>query len=327
MIVLSRIKFILLVSSFILLSNSLWANTLTQYRLHGIKNLEKQLDYDLTQQNYWNDYLKDVDTQFGYIESYNNILTCDKSGSTLALYRKDSNNSYSLTKEYNAFTGKMKGDKLKEGDLKTPVGVYTITKKISKVDSFYGPLAFVTSYPNMYDKYRGKNGSGIWIHGLPTEQERDEYTKGCIAINNPSIECLDKNIDIEQTVLIIHEEDAKKNVAKQTFSTVLAQLYAWRYAWLYNDSDSYLNFYDKKFLRFDGMNLSTFTNYKKRIFRKQESKSILFSEINVIPYPGTKNMFKIKFFETYKSNSFSFSGNKVLIIQLIDDKMKIITEK
>jgi len=327
MIVLNKIYYLLLITGFILLSNPLLADTLTQYRLHGIKNLEKQLDSDLSQPEYWNSYLKNIDTHFGYIESYNNILTCDKSGSTLSLYMKDADNTYSLTKEYSAFTGKMKGDKVKEGDLKTPVGIYTITKKISKVDSFYGPMAFVTSYPNIYDRYRGKNGSGIWIHGLPIEQIRDKFTKGCIAINNPSIECLDRNIDIDKTVLIINEEESQKEVSKTTLATVLAELYSWRFAWLYNDSTTYLNFYDKEFLRFDGMNLKNFKNYKKRVFNKQEKKTILFNKINVMPYPNKENMFKITFFEIYKSNSFAFNGNKVLIIKLVDKKMKIITEK
>jgi len=323
----NKIYSILLVISFFFFSSSLFSDTLTQYRLHGIKDLEKQLDNDLAQTEYWSHYLKNIDTHFGYIESYNNVLTCDKSGSTLSLYMKDSNGEYSLTKEYSAFTGKMKGDKVREGDLKTPVGVYTITKKISKVDSFYGPMAFVTSYPNIYDRYRGKDGSGIWIHGLPTEQTRDEFTKGCIAINNPSIECLDRNIDIEKTVLIIHEKDSQDAVSKEALSTILSELYSWRYTWLYNDSKTYLNFYDKSFIRFDGMNLKNFTRYKKRIFNKKERKTIIFNKINVIPYPNTKDMFKITFFEIYKSNSFSFSGNKVLIIKLVDEKMKIITEK
>ena len=65
-------------------------------------------------------------------------------------------------------------------------------------------MAFVTSYPNSYDKYRGKNGYGIWIHGLPTEQEREEFTTGCIAIKNSNIESLEENIDIDKTIYIIN---------------------------------------------------------------------------------------------------------------------------
>ena len=303
------------------------SDILTEYRLNGIDNIEKKLDFELTQENYWTQFLKDKETTFGYIESYENILVCNKFASTLTLYRKDSNNSYQTTKTYNAFTGKEKGDKFVEGDLKTPVGVYNLIKKISKVDSFYGPLAFVTSYPNVYDHYMGKNGSGIWIHGLPTEEERDEYTKGCIAINNQNIECLDRNIDIKKTLLIINEDEIATNVSKEKLATLLAKLYEWRYSWIYNETQKYLEFYDDTFKRFDGMNKERFVRYKKRIFNKQESKKIIFSNINVIPYPNLDDTFKITFLEEYTSDSFSFTGDKVLIVKLIDSKFRIITEK
>ena len=311
-----------------LLSSSLYSSDiLTQYRINGIEDIEKEMDKELRKKEYWTSYLKDLDTSFGYIESYSNILTCDKSKSSLTLYVKDANNTYKMKKNYNAYTGKMQGDKLREGDLKTPIGIYNLTQKISKVDSFYGPMAFVTSYPNLYDKYKGKNGSGIWIHGLPLEQERDEFTKGCIAINNQSIECLNKNIDITKTLLIINENEIHKNISKDTLSTLLSDLYAWRYAWIYNNLEDYLGFYSEKFVRFDNMNAEVFKTYKKRIFAKDEKKTILFTNINVLPYPNTMDTYKISFDETYKSDSFSFTGNKILIVQLVDDSIKIITER
>ncbi|MEN4052243.1 L,D-transpeptidase family protein [Sulfurimonas sp. NWX79] len=312
------------------LSSSLFGvdlHLLTHYRNNGINDIEKELDKKLAQESYWNDYLKNIDTSFGYFESYTNILTCDKSKSRLSIYKKDDNNTYQLKKEYSAYTGKMKGDKHKEGDLRTPVGVYNIVKKITKVDSFYGPMAFVTSYPNIYDKYQGKTGQGIWIHGLPIKQERDEFTKGCIAINNQSIECLDRNIDISKTILIIDEESVKKEASKERLSKVLASLFAWRYSWIYNDIDTYLSFYTPEFKRFDGMNFEQFKKYKTRIFNKNEKKTIIFRQINVIPYPDTKDIFKIAFLEKYKSNSFSFTGNKVLIVKLTENKFNIITER
>ena len=303
------------------------ADLLTDYRLHGIDNIEKQMDSELAKTEYWNSYLKNINTTFGYIESYSNILTCNKDNSTLCVYVRDSNNSYKLKKEYSAYTGKNRGNKLKEGDLKTPIGIYNLTKKISKVDPFYGPLAFVTSYPNSYDKYLGKDGHGIWIHGLPLNQERDTFTKGCIAIQNDSIECLNKNLDITKTLLLINQDEIKKNISKEKLSTLLSQLYRWRYTWLYNDIKGYLDFYAKDFVRLDGMKYKTFINYKKRIFKKQEKKKIIFTNINVIPYPGTTNLYKISFKEFYKSKSFEFNGDKVLMAKLIDNKIKILTEK
>lgn len=321
-----KIVFLLLVTL------SLYSNdVLTDYRMNGINSIEKQMDFDLTKAQYWSEHIKDIDTTFGYLESNPNILTCNKENSTLNLYVKDTNNTYGFQNEYSAFTGKIKGDKVKEGDLKTPVGIYQITKKLTKenkLDSFYGPLAFVTSYPNTYDKYRGKNGHGIWIHGLPTEQKRDEFTKGCIAINNSNIEGLNEIIDIDNTLLIINTDEVKKGISKETLATLLSQLYSWRYSWLFDDIDGYLTFYSSDFVRSDGMKFDRFKKYKTRVFKKIEKKTIIFNSINVIPYPNTDNIYQITFKELYKSDTFKFSGDKTLVVKLDEtNSMKILTEK
>ena len=313
---------------FLVLTSIVTADILTTYREYGVDGIEKKMDLELTKTDYWEKYLEDKDTTFGYIESYNAVLTCDKEKSTLALYKNDHKNKYTLVEEYNAFTGKMKGDKYKEGDLKTPIGIYNIEKKISKLDSFYGPMAFVTSYPNTYDQYLGKNGSGIWIHGLPTEQERDDYTKGCIAIDNEKIMCLDKEVNIDSTILIIYPDETKTQVSKKVFAKILANLYEWRYSWIYNDINQYLSYYSKDFKRFDGMEYSAFAKYKTRIFEKQEDKTIIFNDINVIPYPNTKDLFQITFKEFYSSNSYKFEGNKILMVKIDNNgHFQIITEK
>lgn len=316
----------------LLINLSLFAtDILTNYRINGINDIEKQMDLELSKEEYWSEYIKNKDTTFGYLESYANVLTCNKENSTLNLYSANEDSKFIFKKEYSAFTGKKKGDKIKEGDLKTPIGIYQIVKKLSKdtkLNSFYGPLAFVTSYPNVFDKYRGKNGSGIWIHGLPTEQERDEYTRGCIAINNPNIECLDRNIDISKTLLIISSSKIEKNISKQKLSSILSQLYSWRYAWLYNDINSYLDFYSPEFVRNDGMNFDKFKNYKKRVFKKIEKKSIIFNNIDIVQYPNSPDIYQITFKEFYTSNTFKFTGDKTLIVKVNDDnKISILTEK
>ena len=60
----------------------------------------------------------------------------------------------------------------------------------------------VTSYPNIFDQSLNKNGSGIWIHGMPYDSEREKFTKGCIALDNKDLETLEKNLDIQKTILI-----------------------------------------------------------------------------------------------------------------------------
>jgi murein L,D-transpeptidase YafK len=322
-------KIIYLSLLFIIIDTSIYAqDILTNYRNNGIYSIKEQLDKQLYSKKYWDEYLKNIDTKFGYIEKYTNLLICDKSKSTLSLYMIDKNNKYILTKEYDAFTGKVSGDKVKEGDLRTPVGVYDILAKRSNVDSFYGPMAFVTSYPNLYDKYNKKDGHGIWIHGRPMNNEkRDTFTKGCIAIKNKNIECLDRNINIDKTVLIIHETNKNQVDNKAELTILLSELFKWRYSWIYNDINTYLNFYSQDFIRYDGMKYNTFKNYKKRIFNKNEKKTIKFTNINIIKYPNTQNLYRITFHEAYRAPSFTFSGNKTLMVKLENNNMKIITEK
>ena len=314
--------------SILLFANDNLTNYLTDYRLNGIDNVEKKMDLQLSKKEYWDNYLKNIDTTFGYIEKYSSVLTCNKDKSTLNLYKKNKKHKFKLEKKFSAYTGKKKGDKLTEGDLRTPIGIYDITKKITKIDAFYGPLAFVTSYPNLYDTYKGKDGHGIWIHGLPTDQERDEFTKGCIAINNSSLKSLDKKIEIDTTLLIINSSKVDKNISKKKLSSILSQIYMWRYSWIYSDINKYLSFYSNNFVREDGMNFDRFKRYKTRIFKKNEKKKIIFKNLNVIKYPNTKNIYQVTFQEIYNSNSFSFKGNKVLIITLDKkNRLKIFTEK
>ncbi len=305
--------------------------SLEEYRLNGMKNLEKEMDVRLTQKDYWSEHLKDKDTKFGYIEEYSSILACDKKKSTLTLYTQNSDKKYEFIKAHSAFTGENVGDKIREGDKKTPIGIYRITQKLSRdtnLDPFYGPIAFVTSYPNTYDSYQGKNGHGIWIHGLPTQRTRDDYTRGCIAIKNSNIECLNNNINIKNTLLIINDSKVKADISKDALSSMLSQLYEWRYSWLHNNIDDYLSFYSLDFVRNDGVKFERFKRYKTRVFKKIEKKTILFKNVNVIPYPNTSNVYQITFKEHYKSNSFEFLGDKTLMVRFdADRKMKIFTEK
>jgi len=313
---------------FLFLSSALLSNTiLDSYRNNGIQNIEKQLDLELTKKTYWKKIINKTDTTFGYIEKYNSLLLCDKEKSSLTLYQKDKNGKFIQKNNYNAFTGKNKGNKEHEGDLRTPIGIYTLTNKISKIDSFYGPMAFVTSYPNLFDRYFNKNGHGIWIHGLPIDQKRDKFTKGCIAIDNAGLECLDKEINLNNTLLLIYENKTLIQPNKEILVNLAMWLYKWRYAWKYNNLDQYLSYYAKDFKRFDGKNFSQFKQYKTAVFAKKEKKTILFKNINIIPYPNHKNTYQITFFEQYKSDHYKFNGQKELLVRIKNNDIKIFSER
>lgn len=299
------------------------------YRSGGMEAIAKEIDYGMGDSTFWSTKLIDKDLRFGYYESTDTLLICEKDRSSLNLYRKANKGKqehFELLKTIPAFTGKFNGDKLSQGDRRTPVGVYTLTQKLNTVDPFYGPMAFVTSYPNLYDKIRGKSGDGIWIHGLPISGDRDNFTKGCIAIDNNELTSLDQKIDYKNTLLVI--DNKPKESLNIPYSMIMAQLYKWRFAWKYNDFQSYLSFYDTTFVRHDGMEYYDFKTYKQRIFDKKESKEILFTNLNIIPYPGERsNLFMVTFNETYSSENHRFSGPKILLLLLnTDQSISIVSE-
>lgn len=106
-------------------------------------------------------------------------------------------------KEIKQFTIAMgdnpKGQKIKEGDQRTPEGRYTLDYKKSD-SAFY--KAIHISYPNEADKLRSlglgvSTGGLIMIHGqnpkstLPAkEQQEFNWTNGCIAVTNQEMDIL-----------------------------------------------------------------------------------------------------------------------------------------
>ncbi|HLF10093.1 MAG TPA: L,D-transpeptidase family protein [Gammaproteobacteria bacterium] len=85
------------------------------------------------------------------------------------------------------------GPKQREGDFRTPEGIYQLEARNSDSDYF---LSIKISYPNADDRARARTqgvdpGSQIMIHGLPNEPRYDvrryqglDWTDGCIAVSN-----------------------------------------------------------------------------------------------------------------------------------------------
>ena len=118
---------------------------------------------------------------------------------------------YNITYTYDIIYGINEGDKLIEGDGKTPEGVYYIVswtsgdnliKKYGNYAKIYGAGAFPINYPNPVDKIRKKTGHGIWIHGRDPINGKDT-TQGCVALKNEDLLDFDKNVaDIKDPVVI-----------------------------------------------------------------------------------------------------------------------------
>ena len=197
-------------------------------------NWQKDVDRFLYSDTYIDYLLKDKDVKFGYFDNPTNIIICYKNRKKLDVYGYN-NNFYLKTKFENILVGR-DGDKWKEGDGKTPIGVYTLKYKIddNKLDDFYGPLAYPTNYPNLYDSYLGKGGHGIWIHGFPKNNPNRKFnTKGCIALPNNELVKLSKTIDYQNSILIISTKNLPQT-DKKKIKIILKEIFKWIYCLFMN---------------------------------------------------------------------------------------------
>ena len=89
-----------------------------------------------------------------------------------------------------------KGDKLSEGDFRTPEGSYKLTERNPASDFF---LSILISYPNGNDNHDAERqglspGGQIMIHGQPNVPIHSpdyyrwtDWTDGCIAVSNSNM--------------------------------------------------------------------------------------------------------------------------------------------
>ena len=98
-------------------------------------------------------------------------------------------------------------DKSKEGDQKTPLGVYRIQYEIRdpRADGFLGKFAMTLDYPNAYDRFAGRTGSGIWIHGVPQNLHvrAPQASDGCLAVSNRDLNKLKKYVRYNESQIVV----------------------------------------------------------------------------------------------------------------------------
>nr|WP_261798058.1 L,D-transpeptidase family protein [Campylobacter peloridis] len=321
-------KIILALLSLVIFSNA--SNLAKIYLNDGIEAVEKVLEQELSKKDFWLGELKDKNVSLGYYDDNVAIVLTNKSDKIIRVYHYDDGKINKKFIQKDVLTG-LAGDKEVEGDLITPIGFYELGKKFDPGDPYYGPFAFATTYPNVLDKTLGKTGGGIWIHGYPLDGTRlDTYkTRGCIAVQNNLLDEFNKLVADRKSYAMTEDKDKITTNANEV-ATLLANLFAWKESWQNNDIKTYLSFYDQNIFKHKNKyTYEQFAKTKTRIFAKNEKKIIKFSDLSISPYPNIKNekIFRIGFYEDYRTASYKFKGEKVIYVRLQDDKIQILAEQ
>lgn len=256
------------------------------------------------------------------------ILLVDKTSLKARLVTWPDHAKESLTlKNFTVAIGKQKGDKQKQGDNKTPEGIYIAESILNGKDlpSKYGPFAITLNYPNPMDVLAGKTGYGIWLHGVIKDERVEEanVTEGCVAFYNADISQLTSWLRPFQGVVVIADKLDAVNQADD-ISAVRAATDEWYRAWSARRSDDYISYYADDF-RNGSMDKTAYGTYKANVFRSYKDMTVNIDKVRVLTHPKYAVTLMDQDFQGDKR--FTSSGRKVLYWRKSDDgRWRILRE-
>lgn len=236
-------------------------------------------------------------------------VVVDTQKARLYLYQND-NGTPRFVADYYIAHGKLGADKFKEGDKKTPIGVYHVTSSIprQKLPDFYGSGAFPLNYPNAWDKKQGRNGSGIWLHGTPSDtfSRPPKASDGCVVLANTDLDALAKNLQLGTTPVIISNniEWLSLDDWQAERTALLTMIDEWRRDWESLDINRYARHYAKDFSS-EGKNLVAWVAQKKKVNAGKEWIKVKTDNISMFRNPGRDDYVVVTFEQDYQSSNLS----------------------
>ncbi|RKZ48600.1 MAG: hypothetical protein DRQ58_04120 [Gammaproteobacteria bacterium] len=270
----------------------------------------------------WNYYKSPVDktlipsSLIQLSEKQDYVLVVDQSRHRMFLY-KNQNGLPVYVDDFYVTIGKKGAGKIFEGDQRTPLGVYFVTRFIESnaLPDLYGDGAFPLNYPNIWDRRNGRTGTGIWLHGTPSEifSRPPEDSDGCVIISNDDLKNLAPYVDVDQITPVILAKKIKwetKAEWKKRQKSFFSYLEQWRKDWESRDVDLYLSHYSKDYEGL-GKNYDSWAKHKRRVNKSKSFIKVNLADTSIFVYPdGTGPIMVVTFMQNYSSNSFTRAYRK-----------------
>lgn len=268
-------------------------------------------------QEFMPENILELDQLFGH-----HVIVAEKSTHSLYLF-SNKNGEPELVHTYQVATGKKSGNKIFQGDHRTPEGVYYFNQFLTHKDllkrhgpqgEIYGVGAFVMNYPNPIDIRRGKTGSGIWLHSTNDETriEKGLDSRGCVVAHNHNLIEISKYLELHRTNFIVVQD--LKFLPRSTWEkrkTELKQvLVDWSEAWKNENFDAYISYYHPTEFQ-DPLkgSYNGFRSYKRAVFANPGTPNIEVTNINI--FVGS-DYAVATFKQLYRSTSINDVGKKIL---------------
>lgn len=239
-------------------------------------------------------------------EQQTHLIVIDAEKSRLYVYQNE-NGSLKYISDYYVTVGKNGIIKQNEGDKRTPIGVYFARPKLTQpLPDLYGDGAYPLNYPNDWDRENNRKGSGIWIHGTPsnTYSRPPRASDGCVVVTNRDLNELAPILQSGKTPVIIAPnlrwlDNASESLEqKQALSAAIDE---WLNDWRAQDTEKYLSHYSKEFSS-NGINYQQWAEHKNRVQASKPNVTIALSDISMFSYPDNqKKLVMVDFKQDFHS--------------------------
>ncbi len=233
--------------------------------------------------------------------------------------------------DYYVSLGKRGVEKTREGDQKTPIGVYHVTANLprQKLSDFYGAGAYPINYPNEWDKRLGRDGFGIWVHGTPpdTYSRPPRASDGCIVLANPDLLAVGRLVQVGMTPVIIADEVAWADAAtlEAERGALAATLEAWRRDWESRDAKPYLEHYAAGF-RSGSQDLAAWAAHKRGVNAAKTWIRVNLAQISMLRDPNQVDFVVVSFQQDYRSSNLSNTVRKLQYWKKENGRWRILYE-
>ncbi|SFD60175.1 Murein L,D-transpeptidase YafK [Thiohalospira halophila DSM 15071] len=252
-------------------------------------------------------------------------LLVDKRHNRLYVYeRRGDGRPPRRIRDHYVSTGQARGDKEREGDLRTPEGVYFVQEFLEdgELPAEYGLGAFTLDYPNPLDRRRGKTGYGIWLHGTDRRffSRPPLDSEGCVVLPNLNLQDLRGSVSAGTPVIIAERLDwidheqwrQRRRAARQAVE-------GWRRSWEAMAVERYLAYYDADFWSPRGER-ARWTDYKRRVLATKTDQAIRLERRALLAYPDSAagragNLVVARFRQDYDSNNYRGVMDKQLYLR------------
>jgi murein L,D-transpeptidase YafK len=236
-----------------------------------------------------------------------------------------------IVKTFRTTMGQKTGDKMLEGDLKTPEGIYEFTSfhQAPALKAKFGPRAIYVGYPNSMDKNGSKTGFDIMLHGTddPARLEKQFDSLGCVVLDNENVKTLFESVKLRDTKIIITKDFSKLQSADR-LQKAKAFFAGWLKAWSTKDISAYTESYADEF-KIDGMNRLAYAKYKDSLNKKYDSINVTATDVR---YYFHEKYDLITYTQHYSSTmggkpAFSGTSKKALYLQERNGEYRIVMEE